>query len=87
MFKKVLPVLTGVLFGITVISCIMIADTMMRSNAEIKDFESLAALTQKPLENESNQTSTESNEDETSDTSIESPETEPERKTILLQSF
>lgn len=77
MFKKVLPVLTGVLFGITVISCIMIADTMMRSNAEIKDFESLAALTQKQLENESNQTTTESKEDETSDTSIESPETEP----------
>ena len=78
MLKKVLRILTVVLFGITVISCIMITDTMMRSNAEIKDFESLAALTQKPLENESNQTTTESKEGETSDTSIESPEAEPE---------
>ena len=41
MLKKVLRILTVVLFGITVISCIMIAETMMRSNAEIKDFESL----------------------------------------------
>ena len=44
MFKRVLPIIIVILFATTVISCVMIADTMIRSNAENKDFESLAAL-------------------------------------------
>lgn len=50
MFKKVLPIIIVMLFATTVISCVMIADTMMRSNAEIEDFESLAALKQTQIE-------------------------------------
>ena len=69
MFKKILPIITVILFSITVVSCIMIADTMMRSNAEIEDFESLAAIAQ---------TSTESITNETQDNSTESEKTEPE---------
>ena len=69
MLKKILPIITVILFSITVVSCIMIADTMMRSNAEIEDFESLAALVQNP---------TESITDETVNDVIETEETEPE---------
>ena len=46
MFKRVLPIIIVILFATTVISCVMIADTMIRSNAENKDFENLAALIQ-----------------------------------------
>ena len=46
MFKKVLPIVIVILSATTVISCIMIANTLMRSNAEIEDFESLSALIQ-----------------------------------------
>ena len=56
MFKKAVPILIAVLFVITVVSCIMIADTVMRSDAEIEDFESLAAITRKPIESESSET-------------------------------
>lgn len=69
MFKKVLPIITVLLFLVTIVSCIMIADTMIRSNAEIEDFESLSALTKIP---------TESTEEETSIPPDEPPETEPE---------
>ena len=69
MFKKVLPIITGLLFLVTIVSCIMIADTMIRSDAEIEDFENLSALTKIP---------TESTEEETSIPPDEPPETEPE---------
>ena len=69
MFKKVLPIITGLLFLVTIVSCIMIANTMIRSNAEIEDFENLSALTKIP---------TESIEEETSIPPDEPPETEPE---------
>lgn len=69
MFKKVLPFIIVVLFSITVISCIMIADTVMRSNAEIEDFESLAVLTQTPAESIANET--QNNEGEPSETEPE----------------
>ena len=39
MFKKVLPIVIVILSATTVISCIMIANTLMRINAEIEDFE------------------------------------------------
>lgn len=53
MFKKVLPIIIVILFATTVISCVMIADTMMRSNAEIEDFENLVALIQRSEEHTS----------------------------------
>ena len=56
MRKKILPLITIVLFFVTVISCVMIADTMMRSNAEIEDFESLAVFTQTQTENVTEET-------------------------------
>ena len=69
MFKKVLPIIIVILFATTVISCVMIADTMMRSNAEIEDFENLAALIQ---------TQTEKPTDETQNSDSEPTETGPE---------
>lgn len=69
MFKKILPIITVILFSVTVVSCIKIADTIMRSNAEIEDFENLAALAQTP---------TASITDETQDDATESEETEQE---------
>lgn len=69
MLKKVLPIITVVLFVITVISCVMIANTMIRSNAEIKDFESLTALIQMQSEKPA---------DETQNSDSEPTETEPE---------
>lgn len=56
MLKKVLPIVIVILFATTVISCAMIADTMMRSNAEIEDFESLAALIQMQTEEPTGET-------------------------------
>ncbi|MBO5767371.1 MAG: class B sortase [Clostridia bacterium] len=77
MIKKAVPILIAVLFVITVVSCIMIADTVMRSDAEIEDFESLAAITRKPIESESSETTSESSGSEASDVSDESAEAEP----------
>ena len=46
MLKKMLPIVIAMLFVTTVISCVVIAVTMMRSNAEIEDFEGFVALIQ-----------------------------------------
>ncbi len=50
MFKKVLPIVIVILSATTVISCIIITNSLMRSNAEIEDFESFSALIQTQTE-------------------------------------
>ncbi len=56
MLKKVLPIITVVLFAIVVISCVMIAKTIIQSNAEIEDFEGLAALIHSQFEKPTDET-------------------------------
>ena len=64
MFKKILPIITVILFSVTVVSCIKIADTIMRSNAEIEDFENLAALAQTPTASITDETQDDATESE-----------------------
>lgn len=77
MIKKALQLITVVLFAITVISCIKIVDTIMRSNADIENFENLSALTQTPIEETSSQLTFESTEI-TPNSNSHTPEAEPE---------
>lgn len=77
MFKKVLPIITVVLFAITVISCIRIVNTIMRSNADIENFENLSALTQTSIAETSSQLSDE-NTEATPNSNNQVLETEPE---------
>lgn len=57
MRKKVLPIIIAVLSAITVISFVMIVKIIIQRNAEIKDFENLAALIQTQSEKPADKTS------------------------------